>query len=110
VSDTNEILERIASGIEKLGEDPVIQVETAPPVCPHCETINPVVSVEESGGTGPLSEFVIRCVCQKCKRVFYALPIQWTCVSEMRQLEQIVAQHKELSGYGSNGNSDVEHG
>lgn len=106
MSELTEILERIASGIEKLGEDPVIQMETAPPVCPHCETMNPDVGVEESGGTGPLGEFVIRCTCQKCHRVFYALPIQWACVPEISQLEEVLAQHKELSGYGNNGNDE----
>lgn len=106
MSDTNEILERIASGIEKLGEDPVIHMETAPPVCPHCETINPEINVQESGGTGPMAEFVIRCTCQKCHHIFYALPVQWECVPEVSMLESVIEQHKEISGYGNNGNNE----
>ena len=98
-----EILERIAVGIERLGEDPVIHLETGPPVCPHCEEMNPVVHVEESGGSGLLSEFVIRAHCKNCNRVFYALPIQWRCVAEVSEIEPALQQMKELSGYGNNG-------
>lgn len=108
MSELKEILERMATAIEKLGEDPVIQMETAPPVCPHCEQINPTINVQESGGTGPMAEFVIRCSCQRCKRTFYALPVQWECVPEIAMLEQVLEQHKELSGYGDNG-KDPEH-
>lgn len=106
MSELTEILTRLTEAVEKLGEDPVIQVETAPPVCPHCETMNPVISVDESGGTGLMAEFIIRCKCHKCNRIFYALPIQWRCVGEISQLEQVIAEQKELSGYGNNGNHE----
>ena len=106
MAEITEVLERIAAGIERLAEDPVINVETAPPVCPHCETMNPNVSTEDTGGTGPMAEYAVRFTCQKCNRVFYALPIQWTCVPEISMLEQVLEQHKEISGYGNNGNDE----
>jgi hypothetical protein len=96
-------LERIADALEKLGEDPVIQIETAPPVFPHCERMNPTVAVDESGGVGALAEFVIRCECDHCKNVFYVLPIQWRCVKSLSELEQTIEEQKELTGHGNNG-------
>lgn len=103
MSDTNEILERIAVGIERLAEDPVIQMETGPPVCPHCERVNPNVRVNESGGSGPLAEFVIQASCLHCGRTFYALPVQWQCAAQLSHVEPLLQQLKELSGYGNNG-------
>ena len=102
----NQLLERIAVAVERLAEDPVIQMETAPPVCPHCETVNPNVSTEDKGGAGPMAEFVIRFTCLNCNHVFYAIPVQWTSVPEISQLEQVLEQHKEISGYGDNGNHE----
>jgi uncharacterized Zn-finger protein len=98
-----ELLERIAKGVEALAEDPVIHMETAPPVCPYCDTVNPSITVEESGGTGPMAEFVIRALCNSCNRVFYSLPVQWRSARNVGDLEQIVEQQKELTGYGNNG-------
>lgn len=104
MSEMNEILERIAAGIEKLGEDPVIQMETAPPVCPKCEKINPVIRVEESGGVGLMAEFVIRAKCEHCGTVFYALPLQWDITERLTEMNQMVQARREIGGYG-NGNN-----
>lgn len=103
MSELRDTLERIAVGIERLAEDPVIQMETAPPNCPHCERMNPTISVEESGGTGPMAEFVIRAKCSYCNEIFFALPIQWECVQEISHLEKLLEAQKELTGHGPNG-------
>ncbi len=96
---THEILERIAVGIERLAEDPVIQVETGPPVCPHCEEMNPTIRVDESEATGKMAEFVIQAQCQHCGKVFYALPIHWASFKEISEVTQAVAERAEISGY-----------
>lgn len=106
MSQLGDKLDRIADALERLGDDPVIQMETGPPVCPHCERMNPNVDVEESGGSGPLSEFVIRATCLHCNNVFYCLIMQWQTVAEISQIQPLMDQLKELSGYGNNGNSE----
>lgn len=98
MSHAAETLERIAVAIERLAEDPVIHMESGPPNCPHCDRINPSVTVDESGGQGLLGEFVIRCKCDHCQQIFYALPIQWRCVSEISHIEQAQQEMRELSG------------
>lgn len=95
-----ELLERIALGVERLGEDPVIQMETGPPNCPHCDTVNPIVAVRESEAAGPMAEFIIRATCENCGYEFYAMPLQWECVKTIAQIHELVEAHKELGGYG----------
>lgn len=104
-SEILERLDRIADGIEKLGENPVIEMETAPPVCPNCERMNPIVRTEESGGVGLMAEFVIRFRCEHCTTIFYALPIQYQSTTSMTEITQMVETRKEVGGFsdGNNG-------
>lgn len=97
-SEIKDLLERGVSAIERLAEDPVIHMETGPPVCPHCERVNPAVRVEEGTATGPLAEFLIQAHCQHCNNVFYAFPFQWTTVKTTDEARKIVAERVELSG------------
>lgn len=92
------LLERGVSALERLSEDPVIQMETGPPVCPHCERINPVVRVEEGTATGMLAEFLIQALCQHCNKIFYALPLQWATVKNPSEAKQVITERAELSG------------
>jgi len=87
-----------------MAEDPVIEMETGPPNCPHCDRVNPVIRVEESGGTGLMAEFVIQARCEHCGNTFYALPMQWQCVQRLTQINEILEARKEVAGYGNNGN------
>lgn len=73
-------LERIAVGIEKLAEDPVINIESGPPVCPFCERMNPEIRVSESEARGPLGEFVVQAQCLGCNEIFFAIPQMWLTV------------------------------
>lgn len=102
VADTNEILERIAAACERMAEDPVIQMETGPPVCPHCEKMNPVIRVEESGGTGLMAEFVIKAQCQSCGKLFYAIPLQFHTTTRLTEVPEILQARKEIAGYERN--------
>lgn len=91
-----EILERIAVGIEKLADDPVLQVESGPPVCPHCETLNPVVQVTESSGEGPFSTFCLEPVCGNCGNLFYAVPLEWATFQTYQDAEAELDRRREV--------------
>lgn len=102
-SKTEELLERMTVAIERMAEDPVIQMETGPPVCPHCERMNPVIRVEESGGVGLMAEFVIKARCQHCNGTFYAIPLQFQTTVRLTEVPEILEARKELGGYGDDG-------
>lgn len=87
------------AALEKLAEEPVIQVETGPPVCPFCEKINPDVRTEESNASGPLVEYVVQALCLSCNNVFYAIPYQWDCLKTVQQASELIQEKKELGGY-----------
>ena len=97
-----ELLERGVAAIERLAEDPVIEVETSPPVCPHCERVNPVIRVQEKETTGAMAEFVIRAHCQHCHNVFYAMPFQWGSWKTVEEVRMAISERVELGGYGPN--------
>ena len=101
-----ELLGRIATACEHMAEDPVIQMETGPPVCPHCDKVNPVIRVEESGGTGLMAEFVIKCQCQTCGNLFYAVPLQFHMTTRLTEVPEILKARREIAGYERNGNDD----
>lgn len=102
-----ELLERIAKACERMAEDPVIQMETGPPVCPHCEHINPIIRVEESGGAGLMAEFVIKAQCTACGNVFYAIPLQFQVTARLTEVPEILEARREIAGYERSG--DDEH-
>jgi phage FluMu protein Com len=97
-----ELLERMAVALEALAQDPVIHVETLPPVCPHCETMNPLVRVEESAAQGKLAEFVIQAHCTHCNKVFYAMPVQWEAAKTTDEASMIIAEREEIRGFTNN--------
>lgn len=101
-----ELLDRIASACERMAEDPVIQMETGPPVCPHCEKINPVIRVQESGGQGLMAEFVIKAQCQSCGNVFYAIPLQYHATTRMTEVPEILDARREIAGYERSSDDD----
>jgi len=92
------LLERIAVGVEKLGEDMVINVETKPPHCPTCQKVNPNVTVSDKEATGDLAGFVIQARCNHCHNVLYALPIQWECFQTVEEIAEAMKERDELSG------------
>ncbi len=94
----NQILERIAVGVEKLGEDIVIEAESKPPVCPTCGRMNPNVTVQDKEATGDLASFVIEARCNHCQHVLYAMPILWECFATVEELRDAMRERDELSG------------
>jgi len=95
------ILERIAQGIERLAEDPVVEMEVGPAVCPHCNKFNPVVTTGEQGGTGHILEMFMAMECQECGGMFYGVPMQWQMHHDTESLRYAL---KERAAYvDSNG-------
>jgi hypothetical protein len=100
-----ELVERGVAALEKLADDEIqLQVETKPPICPHCNTINPNIRVEING-TGTLVEFFIQAHCLACNNVFYVLPFQWDTVKTVDEVRAITEEKVALGGYQSNGNN-----
>jgi hypothetical protein len=91
------LIERGVSALERLAQDPVIEMETGPPVCPNCEKKNPKVRVSESEADGPLAEFVIKAFCMNCNKPFYAIPLQWICVLTVSEVAQVVEERVRVS-------------
>jgi hypothetical protein len=89
-------LDRIAAGIEHLAEDPVIHVESGPPVCPFCEVKNPRISTRESEARGPLGEYIIQCHCEHCGEMFYGLPVMWHCVQTIEEVREEIEARVEM--------------
>ena len=92
-----QTLERMAVAIEKLGEDPVIEMEAGPPICPHCQTHNPGVTVQEEESSGPLSEFLLVMKCHSCGADFYAVPFQWQMFTDLDSVREEMEARKNVS-------------
>jgi hypothetical protein len=100
------LLERIARGVERLAEDPVVEIESGPPICPHCNVFNPDVHVNADEGRGPLYEFFVIAECQNCQNTIYVLPIQWSIFASNKELEAALADRiSEIEKGGENGGS-----
>lgn len=79
-----EALEREASANEAIvklasEEVPNVEIELAPPHCPHCGKINPDITVikEMVGMSGSLADFVMPVQCASCNNSFYATAMGW---------------------------------
>jgi hypothetical protein len=94
------LLERIAKGIEKLAEDPIVEMEVGPPVCPHCDRLNPRIATHEQGGTGQLYEMFVAMRCEECGGDFYGVPVQWEMHTDTETLRHAL---QERAGYVDNG-------
>lgn len=98
LSPAEQLLERIAVGVEKLNEPMVINAESKPPVCPNCQRVNPNVTVSDKEATGDLAGFVIQARCNHCQQVLYAMPVLWETFREVSELKEAMAERDELSG------------
>lgn len=99
-----ELATRLVKGIEKLAETPVLETEGGPPICPHCETLNPIITVpaaEES--SGPLVEYYMQGKCENCGKTFYGVPMEWAFFTiHVDATEELSRRAGLLNGNGSN--------
>lgn len=97
-----QTLERLATAVEELAKDPVIEVEAAPPLCPHCGEFNPHFWVENELGNGPLADCVLYGRCGKCNERFFAMPVTWHMHKTQTAVEMEIQERAELRN-GSEG-------
>lgn len=96
-----QVLERGVIALEALAQDPIINIEAAPPVCPKCNRMNPNVSVEQ-GSDGPLAECVLVARCGNCNEVFYAVPITWHMFTNQDDVLREFQERAEMMSNGGN--------
>lgn len=80
-----DALERSATANEALlkiaEQEQLVMTEPGPSICPHCGAVNPTVHlVDDSGGSGPLDEFVLVGETECCRKTIYAIPHEFTVV------------------------------
>ena len=90
-----ELLERIAVGIESLAEEPEIEITAGPPLCPHCGKFDPeVLTPVQDGGRGPLSHLAIEATCTECSQTLFVVVESY---SMHRKRNEAVEEIKERS-------------
>lgn len=97
-------LERLCTGVERLAEDPVVNMETTIPVCPHCNANDPVVLVKESEGAGKLGEIVFQVRCGRCQEGFIIIPFQSFYAKTIQEATEFQQEREML--YERAGNED----
>lgn len=100
-----ELLQRGVAALEHLAQDPIVEIEAGPPICPHCSRFNPEVEVNAEQGRGPLHEFFIHARCLSCQREIYALPLVWSLHTNQDTLTEEIAERSGRNGNGDNDNS-----
>lgn len=100
-------LDRICSSLEKLeklADEPFVEIEPVPPSCPHCSVIDPeVVTSEDGGGTGKLSSFILIGICKNCGNKLFGVVNHWVVHTKQSEARDNINQIKERLGYGNNG-------
>ena len=92
-------LDRLTKAVESLAEEPEIQMEIAPPVCPHCGVFNPSVRIPD-GADGPLMDCVLQAECGNCGMTMFAVPIQWDMLPDVAAYERYVVERTEIQNAG----------
>jgi hypothetical protein len=98
-TETKGLLQRGVVALEKLADEPTIDIEVAPPVCPHCGLTDPTVRVNEHEASGKLSGFVIQCHCLHCNGLFYSIPFQFQCVKDLDEVRQFQTERAGVNGF-----------
>jgi len=93
------LAQRGVTALEKLAEDPVVQLETGPPVCPFCDKMNPDVRVAESEAQGPLAEFVIRAQCLSCNNLIFGVPLHWAMGKNIEEIRAVIEERVRAGGF-----------
>lgn len=100
--DERKLLERGVAALEKLAEDPVLQIESGPPVCPFCNTIAEV-EIQEDQGEGPLAIYVIKPTCLHCHNSFFAVPLEWAIFTNHEDTQTEIKKRAEVFGVQDGG-------
>jgi hypothetical protein len=100
--DERKLLERGVTALEKLAEDPVLQIESGPPICPFCKRIAEI-KIEQDAGEGPLAVYVIVPECLHCHNKFFAVPLEWAIFTTQEEAEIEIEKRAEVFGVQNGG-------
>jgi hypothetical protein len=92
-----DLAERGTLALEKLAEEPTIEISGGPPECPHCGRLNPQVVILDNAGSGPLGDFVLHAHCGHCNGTFFGMVTGWTMFQNQQELNDA------MEGAGENG-------
>lgn len=92
--------ERTADANEKLNELATEERESgdslrAPPYCPHCGHLDPLIRNE--GGTGQFGEFVLVAYCGNCSKTFFGVTENWQLFKTQKELQERAEQNESSS-------------
>ncbi len=82
---TNDLLlrlcnssEAIANALNKLANEPFIEMEIPPPQSPHCNKVDPLVKLDsvEDNAEGYMTQFLVAGTCGHCNGELYSIPRQ----------------------------------
>lgn len=79
-------LERIADALEKIADDPQVEIEAGPAFCPNCGTFNPEIQPHDSEGTGDMEDFVLMADCMICHHTMFAIVESWSVFNSREAL------------------------
>lgn len=101
IMQVDESLTRIAVALEKMTVDPQVEIEAGPPICPHCGTFDPVMSLNRSeGGQGKMSQIVVDGVCLNCSQPVFIV-IESYSVHRSRHTVVAEIEERERAGFFS---------
>lgn len=88
---------RIATSLEKLVDEPMVEVQSRPAQCPHCGMISPTVEISKQDDPliGRLTNYIVEAKCTNCNQIFWALPANWTMFSDWDSVLEIANRLRE---------------
>jgi hypothetical protein len=93
----HNFIERGVVALERMAEDPVVEMEAGPPVCPHCSAFNPEIAVREEEARGPISGYIVNARCLSCGQEFYAVPHTWRMFTQRAEVEEEMEARRRVN-------------
>lgn len=91
-------LNRIADSLEKLVDEPLLQIEQPPIQCPHCGKVNPAVQIEESESQGKIDEYALEATCMNCGRPMFGVVFDMVVFKTRSEAVAVLNQRKAQNG------------
>ena len=92
---TKPPLERIADALEKLIEQPEIELEFGPPICASCGKFNPVIRIDaQDAQEGPMLEIVTVATCTHCNERLYVVHESFSVHCTLDTVRQEIEQRR----------------
>ena len=89
---------KLSKNLERLVDEPMVEIESAPPKCPHCNIINPSIVMAPSDQiAGPVNEFILVGRCTNCQNDIFGIATGWLINSDQKtaidNLKQILGRN-----------------